>query len=132
MGQASLVIEEADAGAELVRRLNNYAPVKAAFWVKESEEGRWYLYISSDQINDSNLGLVYGEVLRLADQMANPYLDPFEVKLIPSSDPLAQAAIGIQRLYPRNIATRMGGQNFGGIGVEGVYLYPASVTSRTP
>jgi hypothetical protein len=132
MDQGSLVIEETDAGAELVRQLNQYTPVKAAFWLKESEEGRWYLYIASDQIDDKNLRRAYGEVLRLANQIPSPYLDAFQVKLVPASDPLAQAALSIHRRYPGNLATRFGGTNFGGMGVEGVYIYPASVTSSTP
>jgi hypothetical protein len=132
MDQGPLVIEETDAGAELVRRLDKYFPVKAAFWVKESEEGHWYLYIASDQISDRNLDMAYGEVLRLAGQMASPYLDPFQVKLIPTSDPLAQAALDILRRYPGMMATRFGSKNFGGMGVDGVYIYPASVTTLTP
>jgi hypothetical protein len=132
MGQESLVIEEIDAGEELVRRLDKFTPVTAAFWVNDSEGGRWYLYIASDQIDDNNLDMAYGEVLRLAGQMGNHYLDPFQVKLIPSSDPLAQAALHIHRRYPQMMATRFGGQNFGGLGVEGVYIYPASVTTSAP
>lgn len=136
MDQGPLVIEAIDAGAELVRRLDKYVPVQAAFWVKDSEEGQWYLYIASDQISDQiddkNLDVAYGEVLRLAGQMASPYLDPFQVKLIPTSDSLAQAALDIHRRYLGRMATRFGGKNFGGMGVDGVYIYPASVTTLTP
>ncbi len=132
MDQEPLVIEETDAGAVLVNRLDKYVPVKAAFWLKESDEGPWYLYIASDQINDRNLDTVYGEVLRLAGQMASPSIDPFRVKLIPTSDPLAQAALDIHRRYPGRLATRLGGKNFGGMGVDGVYVYPASIATLVP
>ena len=44
--------------------------------------------------------------------MGNAFLDPFQVKLIPASDLLAQAAIEIQRRYPGLMPTRIGGQNF--------------------
>ena len=132
MDQGPLVIEETEAGAELVRRLDKSIPIKAAFWVKDSEEGQWYLYIASDQINDKNLDLAYAEVLRLAWEMSSPYLDPFQVKLIPISDPLAQAALDFHSRYPGTMATRFGGGNFGGMGVDGVYIYPASVTTPTP
>jgi hypothetical protein len=132
MDQEPLVIEEIDAGAELVRRLDKYVPVNAAFWVKDSEEGQWYLYVASDHMDEKNLDLAYGEVLRLASQMASPYLDPFRVKLIPTSDPLAQAALDIHRRYPGTMATRFGGKNFGGMAVDGVYIYPASTTTLTP
>jgi hypothetical protein len=129
MDQGPLVREETEAGAELVRRLDTNFPVRAAFWLKDSEEGRWYLYVASDQINDNTVRVGYGEVLRLADEMASPYLDPFQVKLIPASDPRSQAALDIHRRYPAKIATRFGGQNFGGMGVSEVYLYPASITA---
>ena len=52
-------------------------PVRAAFWLKESEEGPWYLYIVSDQIADGNLRQNYGVLLRLAGEIPNRrYLDP--------------------------------------------------------
>lgn len=132
MGQNSLVTEETDAGEKLVRRLDKFTPVNAAFWIKDSEDGPWYLYLASDRIDETNLDVAYGEVLRLAGEMDSPYLDPFRVKLIPTSDPLAQAALSIYRRYPGTMATRFGGRNFGGMGVEGVYLYPAPVATPTP
>ena len=64
--------------------------------------------------------------------MANPYLDPFQVKLIPAGDPLARAALEIHRRFPMPRAIRLGGQEFGGVGVDGVFLYPASVTALIP
>ena len=64
--------------------------------------------------------------------MDSPYLDVFQVKLIPTSDPLAQAALEINRRFPGRMATRFGGGSFGGMGVDGVYIYPAAVSSRTP
>ena len=132
MDQEPLVIQETDAGAELVRLLDRFVPVKAAFWIKESEEEPWYLYIASDRIDDRNPDAAYGEVLRLASQMANPYLDPFRVKLIPTSDPLARAVQDIHRRYPGTMATRFGGKVFGGIGVDGVYIYPDVLTASSP
>jgi hypothetical protein len=129
MDQVPLVTEETDAGAELVRRFNKYATVEAAFWVRASDEGRWYLYIASGQFDYGHLDGAYGEVLRLAEEMANPYLDPFQVNLITMSDPLAQAALDLMRRYPGLMPARLGATNFGGMGVEGVYIYPASAVS---
>ncbi len=76
MDQGQLVSEEIDVGAELVRRLDQYVPVKAAFWVKASEEKQWYLYIASDQITDTNRGAAYGQVLRLAGRTRRALLRP--------------------------------------------------------
>jgi hypothetical protein len=53
MDQGALVSEQIDAGADLARRFEKY-PLQAAFWLKGAEDGRWFLYLVSDQINDSN------------------------------------------------------------------------------
>lgn len=124
MDQGPLVSEEIGAGAELVRGFDKYKPVKVAFWLKASDENQRYLYISSNQIDDTNLELAYGEVLRLAGEMHNPYLDPFRVKVISGEDPLAQAATDIQKRFPATIPTRFHGTSFGGIWVDDVYIYP--------
>ncbi len=134
MDQGPLVIEEVDAGKRLVRRFHELIPVKATFWLKDSEEGRWHLYIASDEIKDENIGDSYGklsrvarELSRVADEMSSFFLDPFLVKLIPADDPLAQAALDINRRFPGNLPTRLGAQRFGGLTVDGAYIYPTSV-----
>src|SRR4051794_30218911 len=108
MDQNSLVIEEIDTGAEFVSLFDKKVPVKAAFWGKPAEAGQWYLYIASDQIDDRGVDQAYREVQRLAKEHPSPYLDPFQVKLIPASDPLAQAALEIHRRYPGRMSTRIG------------------------
>jgi hypothetical protein len=130
MDQSPLVIDEKNAGAELVRRLNETVPVAAAFWLKEDEEAPWYLYIASAQIDDETKRSGYGEVLRIAEEMTNADFDPFRVKLVSADDPLAEAACDILRRLPANRPMRLGAQPFGGRFIEGGFLYPASITSR--
>jgi hypothetical protein len=124
MDQGPLVADEVDAGAELVQAFDKAYPVKAAFWLKASDDELRYLYIASDSITDSNLGQAYREVLRLAHQMQTPYLDPFRVKLIGGNNPLAIAAAQKRSAGP--FRTRVGGGIFGGTTVDEVFLYPAS------
>jgi len=64
--------------------------VDAAFWIKSVDDGRWTLYIASHKIDEKTFDLGYGEVLRLAQEMKNPYIDPFRVRLVPAADPLAR------------------------------------------
>jgi hypothetical protein len=132
MDQGPLVMEEIDAGAELAREFDKYEPVKAAFWLKASDEDHRYLYIVSERINDSNFDVAYGEVLRLADRMQSIYLDPFRVKLISADDPLAKAAVDIHKRFPGRMATRFGGKTFGGTSVDEVYIYPSPLPARVP
>jgi hypothetical protein len=57
--------------------------------------------------------------------MQTPYIDPFQVRLIGSDDPLTKAAIEVNRKYPGPMPTRLRGKDFGGVSVEEVYIYPA-------
>jgi hypothetical protein len=125
MDQGPLVMEEIDAGAKLAHEFDQYKSVKAAFWLKASDEEQRYLYLASDQIDDTNFDVAYGEVLRLASTMHSPYLDPFRVKVIGGDDPLTLAAVEINRRFPGRMATRFGGKSFGGLSVDDVYIYPS-------
>lgn len=127
MDQGPLVIEEIDAGAELVKQFDSCRPVMAAFWLKASEEPYRYLYIASERIDDTNFDVAYGEVLRLVEKIRSPYLNPFRVKVISADDPLAQAAVTINERFPGRTGTHFGGRSLGGIGVDDVYIYPSPV-----
>lgn len=126
MGQMSLVTEEIDAGAELIREFNDYMVVLAAFWLKASDEDNRYLYITPSQLNESNFRSAYKYVFEVAEKLNSPYLDPFRVKLIESSNKLSKAAIEILNRYPARVPTRFGGNTFGGMSVDDVYIYPPS------
>jgi hypothetical protein len=65
MDQGPLVTERIDAGAKLASEFQAYKPLDAAFWLKESDVGQWYLHLASHEIDDSNFHLAYGEVVRL-------------------------------------------------------------------
>ncbi len=104
MDQVPLVIDQIDVGTKFLGEFQKYLPIQAAFWLKETEEGDWSLYVVSDQITDDNFDVAYGEVLRIAGQLRDPWFDPFQVKLIGANDPLALAALDIQRRLPRQNA----------------------------
>jgi hypothetical protein len=118
-----LVTEEVDSGAELVGRFRQSVAVEAAFWINPSDDGRWALYIASPKFNNANYDPGYREILRLVQDMRTPYIDPFQVRLIGTDDPLAKAADEVIRRFPGPVPTRFRGKNFGGIPVEEVYLY---------
>jgi hypothetical protein len=127
MDQGPLVIDQIDAGARFLGEFQKYVPVQAALWVKDSDEGEWYLYVASDQITDDNFDLAYGEVLRIAGAIRDPWFDPFQVKLIGVDDPLAKAALEIHRRYPGRTPTWFHGKTFGGVVVDEVYIYPSPI-----
>src|SRR2546425_13369387 len=100
MDQGPLVTEQIDAGAKLINEFDKYKPVQAAFWVKESVDGQWYLYLASDQIDDSNFDLAYGEILRMLGSGPHLWLDPFQVKVIGVEDQMTKAVLDLMHKYP--------------------------------
>jgi len=127
MDQGSLVIEQIDAGAELAGKFDKSRPLQAAFWLKESEDGQWFLHLVSDRINDSNFDKAYGEVLRLLGPGPHLRLDPIQVKVTGIDDPVSRAVIAIQQKYPSTRAARLRDLRLGGVSVDEVYLYPIPI-----
>jgi hypothetical protein len=131
MGEELLVSGQIDAGAEFIRDFDDYAPVSVAFWVAPAESEQRYLYIASDDINDTNTHAAYGEVLRRMSGKKGPWLDPFQIKLVNTSDRIAQEAIEIRDRYSTPLPTRYGGSSLGGLSVEGAYIYPPVSALKT-
>ncbi|MEQ8789176.1 MAG: hypothetical protein RIC55_22880 [Pirellulaceae bacterium] len=124
MGEELLVSGQIDAGADFIRDFDDYVSVSVAFWVAPSESEQRYLYIASDEIDDTNTHAAYGEVLRRLQVKQGPWLDPFQVKLINTSDRIARAAIEIRDRYSTPLPTRYGGSSLGGLSIDGAYIYP--------
>ena len=122
MDKASLVTDELDAGAAFIKQMNDYTPVMGACWLQTAEDGERYLYVVLDGLTER--GAAYTEVLRIADAMTDHYIDPFRVKLIGPTDPIAKALTEIYRRFPARIPSRLNGSVFWGVGVAEVYMYP--------
>ena len=121
------MIGQVEAGEKFVKRFEAIFPVKAAFWLKGSEDPRWYLYIVSEAINDTNSSLGYREVLGLARAAPDFYIDPYQLRVVGADNPVARAAIEIQERYPELRPMRYRGPQLGGVGTEEVYIYPSPV-----
>src|SRR5262249_13920507 len=104
MDQGPLVAEEIEAGARVLAEFQKSYPVQSAFWLKESDDGYWYHYVASERITDENFDRAYGEVVRIAMALQDPWLDTFKVKVIGADDPLAKAALELRRRYPGQTA----------------------------
>lgn len=124
MGEELLVTERIDASAEFVRDFNDYVTVSVAFWIVPAESDDVFLYVASDDIDDGNLDVAYGQALRKLSGKRSQWLDPFQIKLLNSSDPIAQDAIRIRDRYPAPLVTRYGGSSLGGTSIDGACIYP--------
>lgn len=133
MGQELLVIEQIDAGADFIRDFSDYRSVAVACWINPTESNNLFLYIASDEIDDSNFDVAYGEVLRrLSGTNRSPWLDPFQIKLVNSGDPIARDAIEIRDRYPtKAMGTRYNGPSIGGTSIDGAYIYASLAASKS-
>lgn len=125
MDQAKLVSDEINAGTTLIQRVNATLPIQAAFWLYDTFEGQWFLYLASDRIPDvisTHNG--YGHILEAYNENPSLYLDPFQVKLISLKSPLAQEALATYERYSSTTVSRINGWEFGGLTISGGYLYP--------
>lgn len=130
MDQGPLVTEQIDAGAELAHDFNaKYKPLQAVFWIKESEEKQWNLFLASDQIDDSNFERAYGEVHELLRGKSHVWLDPFQVKVAGINHPIVKSVLDILQRYPAQLPTRLRGRMLGGQFVEDAYIYALPISA---
>jgi hypothetical protein len=132
MDQEPLVNEQIEAGKRFIDEFDKIVPVRAAFWLKATEDSGWYLYVASNQITDENTRASYARVGELAKTISDPNLDLFRVKLIGSGHPFAREALARYKRSRGKIAARIPGGQFGDTSVEGVYLYsiPAAAVAK--
>ncbi|QJW95732.1 hypothetical protein [Frigoriglobus tundricola] len=129
--------ERADHAGEFLKRLPAEGLItRGAIWAQLDSDGRPYLYIVTPSVEsegpiEANLRL--GRALREFQKgVSDPFrrLDPFEIKLIAPSDPLAG---WVQKWYERRPDDRPTihyGSSFNGAPSDGAYLYPAAMFAR--
>lgn len=127
MDEGPLVRERIEAGLRFVHEFDKYAPVCVAFWLKKQDGWFWHLHIVSDQITDANFDLAYREVIRLADQMADPDFNWMRVTVLGVDEPLGKAALEAQQRYKGKALIHIHDSYFGGIATDGeIIIYPQS------
>jgi len=127
MDKAPLVMDEVEAGEDFLRRLDAHAPVVAACWLRNAEDGERYLYVALDGLTARNADAAYGEVRRIAAEMKDRYIDPFRVRLIGTNDPVARALLDVHRRFPGRVPPRPNVPAIGGVPVGDLYIYPPLV-----
>jgi hypothetical protein len=129
MAQDVLVREQIEGGRELLDQLAaDGVEVTTAFWAKETESGRWYLFIASPVVDEQGIGAAYGMLITAVRNMPHQWIDPMEVKLLRSDDVMAAAAQRVIAPNPPPSSFRSAKYydvwNLGGVGVDGAYIYP--------
>jgi len=115
-------MDQIEAGKAFIERLQNYAPVAAAWWMRDEEGGPRFLCVAIDGLQPGGNGPVYDQVYRVTQEMRDHYIDPFRVKVVGMYDPVAKAVVDLYRRFPGR-ALPLDGRSLGGVGVAEIYIY---------
>jgi hypothetical protein len=130
MDQGTLVENQIDDGAKVVEKLRESGfDIVAAWWMKESEEGLWFLYLASKEVNEKGIKAAYRTIHTVMAGLGQLWVDRFEVKLVGPENPIAKDVLGILARYPGRLPTRYGGKRLGNVSVDDSYIYPQPVTA---
>jgi hypothetical protein len=101
--------------------------VAGAAWVKETETGRWYLYLVTPLVGKEGGKIpAYRRVNEVIRQIPQPFwVDPLEIKVVAPSSPFAADIADLQQRYPEGKPIRYGGWRLGEVSMEAAYIYPS-------
>jgi len=102
--------------------------VKAAFRLYTSEADQYFLYLVSDFVDRKGMTEAYKLVHQSLRRLTNPWINPFEVKLVGPDDPVAKAIIDYLSKQRAPLPTRIRGMHLGGVRIESAYIYPSTAT----
>jgi hypothetical protein len=126
--QGSLVEMQIDDGAKIVEKLRDGGfDVTAAWWMKTSEEGQWFLYVASRKVDEIGIAAAYRVAHSLIRALGQLWVDRFEVKLVGPENPITRDVLAILNRFRDRLATRYGGKKLGNVSIDGAYLYPLPV-----
>jgi hypothetical protein len=125
MDSVTLVGNQVNDGLKLLDRLQKEKiPVKAACWLKPSDEDRWSLYISTPLVEQAGPVEAYRKVYGCLRSLEDLWITDTDVKLIGENHPITKDVLDLMHRYPGRIPTRSLRPFLGGLAVEEVYIYP--------
>lgn len=130
MDTNTLVEFQINAGERLILQLiRDGFRVEAAFWMKTTEEGIWFLYIASPIVEEKGLAGAYRILQTSHQRLQGIPLSLSDVKLVGKDNSITQDVLAFLARLPSPIATRFGGKQLGGVPVEEAYIYPSYLFS---
>jgi hypothetical protein len=99
--------------------------VTAAFWVKTSEEGRWFLYVASKEVDEKGLARAFRVAHNALQSIASRWVTVTAVRLVSPNDPIARDVLDTLQRFVARIPTVSHRSRLGDLAVEEVYIYPS-------
>jgi hypothetical protein len=128
MDQGTLVEMQIKDGQRFIERLvGDGVPVAASAWLKESESGRWYLYLVTPLVSEEgDTRPAYRRVRTVFRKIPQPlWVHPFGYKVVAPSSPVGKALCERQRRYPTGAPIWNAAVEFSGLFIDAAYLYPS-------
>jgi hypothetical protein len=128
MDQDSLVERQVDDGAKVAEKLRESGiDVTAAWWMKASEEGQWFLYIASKEVDEQGIATAYRTLHTVVLTLGPLWVDRFDIKLVGRENPLTREVLDILARYPGRMPIRPGRKKLGNVSIDDSYIYPPPV-----
>ncbi len=125
MAQATLVSEQIQDGQRVISELRRRKfDLTVAAWLRAGDDGLWKLYIGSKVVDDQGLRPAYEVINETIRSLADCWVDPFEVVVIGSADPVAIDLVSRLFNYTGKIPKRFSGGRLGETYFEEGYIYP--------
>jgi len=131
------VNDQLENGAQFLDALVEHGyDLQVAFWVKQADDERWFLYIGSPMVDAKGAASAYGLAIQIMRNRPDLRIDLLDVKMVGMKDSLAAAvrnllepkvreaqdAIPNAKPYPGPTWYR--GPALGGVSIDGAYIYP--------
>lgn len=139
MDQIGLVSEQIEAGRKLIERARRYGlGLTGGCWAKLPDDGRPYLYLVTPEVATTGPLAAYrklGAVQAALEADGVPpaeRVEPFSVKLISPNRSPAERLAEHYRGFPDGHPPWLSGRTLAGGGLDGAYIYPASLFRPQP
>ena len=124
-----LVKDQIIAGRQLLDLFHEVHPIQVAYWLNPPGDGYWELNIVTGPIDDPHDPSGYDAVIRISNELDNPDLDAFRVKVVKYPTSLASAVLELRNKNTDNKPIRLRGAYLGGTVAEDLYVYPSFMKS---
>lgn len=132
-----MVNDQLENGARFLEILaaNGY-DIRVAFWVKEADDERWFLYVGSPLVDEKGPASAYDFAIQIMRGHPDLRIDLFDVKMVGMKDSMAAAVqnvtkpkvvdaqFAIPSAKPYAGPTWYRGPALGGVSIDGAYIYP--------
>ncbi len=130
MDNVTLVESQIEDGQKLIAELEQQGfPVTAVFWLKTIDDPQWFLYLAASVVDKRRGVKPYGRIQAIVRQMPQPFwIDPLDVKLIGTTEPLTEAILEMLRRYPGKRPVHYTGDHLGDVSIDGAYIYALPIS----